>query len=147
MPVPTIQDVIDYIQQTVMVAVESIDGVDTLRGHPDEPPEKVEVYPYSIAFIRSANWETGPAGVLKGNPVTIALFIVTARKDLPRDTQKVMPFSVAVPREIWEDPTLGGNVSTVQAVRQVRFGAIDWDTTKFGFEFEIDVKFETAMTY
>lgn len=138
---PTIQDVIDYIQGTLMPAT-----VSTLVKYTDEPPEKIKRFPATVCFVRSADWKVEPADVLKGSPVTIALQLHVARKDLERDTQKVMPFSVLVPREIWDTDDLNGTVDTIQAVRQTRFGELNWgDEKTFGIEWEIDVKFTCPL--
>ena len=138
-----IQDAIEYIQATIVKA-----NFTNVRNAPDEVPEKMDVFPFSVVFPRSANWDAGVAGEMLGSPLTIALQIHFARKDLPRDYAKTEAYVQEVPKELWNDPRLGGNVDTIQAVRMTQFGRLDWgpDTKTFGIEWEIDLKIRIDLS-
>lgn len=116
------------------------------RYAPDFPPEQTAVYPFAVTFPARAEWTTPYAGAMKGL-VTVRTEIHVQRRDLARDVERANVFAQAFPNEIWDDPTLNGNVDTVLSVNQVEFGPLSWaGTDTLGYVFEITFKVEPAIT-
>lgn len=113
---------------------------------PDFPPEQSAVYPFAVTYPSRAKWTSLGAGAMKGL-VTVTTEIHVQRRDLARDVERANVFAQGFPNEIWNDPTLGGKVDTVLAVRQVSFGSLSWaGTDTLGYTFEIDFKVEPILT-
>lgn len=135
----TLPDAIARIQ----VLVRALGGI---RGAPNEPPEKLNRFPFAVAFAGRGTWAGGsPAGEKRGLH-TIIVELHVARKDLPRDVAAAMGYTESIPNTILNDPTLNGNVDAVNEIRYT-FGPLGWGTAEtLGFQFEIDVKQRSAIT-
>ncbi len=105
----TLQSAINAIQGVVS-------GVNGIRAAPDYPPDKMEVFPFAIAYARTGVFNAAPVGAGKGLH-TVVIEVHVARKDLARDVQAAMVFSDAIPLALLADTTLGGTVSTFARVR------------------------------
>lgn len=110
-----------------------------IRNAPDQPVENSSVYPCGITYIRRVGY-TQQTVTLRTGLHTAAVEIHVARKDLPRDIAFAMPYGENFPVALWNDPTLGGKIAHINAIRGT-FGAMklaDQDT--LGWDFEIDFK-------
>jgi hypothetical protein len=129
----TLQDVVDAIQAKVKTLEPA------LRSAPDNPIEQPAVYPFGVTFIRRVNY-TQQSGTLRTGLHTVAVQIHIARKDLPRDIVKAVPYGEALPVALWNDLTLGGKVAHINDIRGA-FRAMEWgDQETLGWDFEIDFK-------
>jgi hypothetical protein len=121
-------------------------GVSGVRGAPAAVPEDIAAYPFAVTYASGGVWEFGPAGDKKGlHSVTVELHV--ARKELPRDVAKAMPFGDTIPNALMRDPTLGGTASTFGRIRY-SFGPLGWggmDTIGFRFVLE-DIKVLSAIS-
>lgn len=114
----------------------SLDGI---QAAPESPPESVEVFPFSVAFARSGAYEPQSASFADGLH-TIFLQIHCDRTVLNYAIERATPYIESFPRAVLADPTLGGAVSEVRAIRYA-FGALKYaGTDTIGAQFEIDVK-------
>lgn len=129
-------------------AVQDIVGaVEGLRGAPDQPPEKITVFPFSIAYPGPIDWVRGSSGMIKGLP-HIILEIHQARKDLPRDILKITPYGEIVGRLLWSDTNVvlpdSSGTATVDTIVEMAtdffpklgYGSLD----TMGWQFVIQVK-------
>jgi hypothetical protein len=112
-----------------------------MRSAAKRPPDKITDYPFATAFPG-----TGTIGI--GNPQgsrrdvhTIILEIHVARKDLPSDIDRVLPFVDLVGDKLQSDPTLGGTVTTIVGDISYTFGPLGWfGQETIGWQFQIPVK-------
>jgi hypothetical protein len=110
-----------------------------LRSAPDQPIENVSAFPFGTTLIRRVEYSQ-QSGSLRTGLHTAVVQIHIARKDLPRDIVKAMPYGETLPVALLNDLTLSGAVSHVGPVRGV-FKAMEWgDQETIGWEFEIDFK-------
>jgi hypothetical protein len=133
-----LQDAIARIQTLVA-------AVDGIRASPQYLPEAINIFPYSVCYAGNGSYDFGPSGVMKGLH-NIILEIHVARKDLPRDTEKVMDYADSIPLAIMHDPTLGATVSTIGPITYT-FGGMQYgDQLTLGFRFTIsNVKLMTTI--
>ena len=129
----TLEQVVSAIQAKVQALEPKI------RNAPDQPVENPSVFPFGVTFMRRVEY-TQQSGSLRTGLHTAVVQIHIARKDLPRDIEKAMPYGEAFPVAILNDITLGGIVSHVGPVRGA-FKPMEWgDQETLGWEFEIDFK-------
>lgn len=115
--------------------------IDGMRSFPKRPPDKISDFPFATAFPG-----TGVIGL--GNPLnsrrdvhTIILEIHVARKDLPNDIDRVLPFVDRVGTKLQNDVTLGGTVETIVGDISYTFGPLGWFVQEtIGWQFQIQVK-------
>jgi hypothetical protein len=116
-----------------------------MRTAPAYAPEQSASYPFAVSFPARGEWDSLSGGWMIGLH-TIATEIHVARKDLPADMRAVIGFCETFADALLREPTLGGCVSTINAVRYT-FGPMAWggqDT--IGYRFEVDVKVEPVLT-
>lgn len=127
----TLQDVVDAVRNKLRTVDPAI------RSVPDGPIENVSVFPFGTAFIRRVNYKQF-SQTLRHGTHTIAVQVHVARKDLPRDIEKSMPYGEAVPIAIYNDLTLDQKIATVTEIRGA-FRAMEWgDAETLGWDIEID---------
>lgn len=127
----TLQNVVDSVRDKLRTITP------TIRSVPDGPIENPSVFPFGTAFMRRVNY-TQFSQSLRHGTHTIAVQVHVARKDLPRDIEKSVPYGEAVPIAIYNDLTLNHVISTVTEIRGA-FRAMEWgDQETLGWDFEID---------
>src|SRR5512139_3347037 len=124
--------------QAAIAKIQDIAGaVSGIRAAPEYLPETINIYPFLVCYAGSGSYEYAPAGVMKGLH-NIILELHIARKDLPRDTEKAMPYADSIPLAIFHDPTLGGTVSTFGRISYT-FGGMQYgDQMTLGFRFTLE---------
>ena len=141
----TPQQVIDAIQA-------DIGALTGMRGAPHEAPEAINAYPFCVAYVESGrSWSDIPgAQIILCN---IRLDLHVARKDMPRDIARAMPWLATILNALHKPmATNTGDRfdSTVDAMGEISFtfGALDYGTNEtIGFSFLIqDVKIQTNIT-
>lgn len=112
-----------------------------MKDAPDQPPETINVFPFSIAYERTA--ETLQRGYgFADDIVTLWVEFHVARQLLQGGVQTAMALRDPFLKKLIGDPTLGGSVSTITAIRRT-FGWLKWGgTDTIGYRFEIDVKID-----
>lgn len=136
------------LEDAVAATARLIRTIPGLRGAPTEPPEKISAFPFVITYPLFGEWEVRS----RGNKVglhTIAIEIHTARKDLPRDIQSVIPYGELVSAKLQHydntflpDQAGASTCSAVLALRYV-FGPLGYVTVPtIGYRFELDIKIE-----
>ena len=120
-----------------------------MREAPTDAPEQPHVFPFAICAPAEGEW-TGLQVAWKQGLQTVSLDIHVARKDLPRDIQKLADFEDAVPNILIANPTLNGTVDTIVYPIRWRLVTFSWDqmgqVKTIGFRFLITVKMETVVT-
>jgi hypothetical protein len=130
--------------QTYMAALSGI------RAAPAFPPEKLDPFPFSVAYAGGGVWEPGPAGVKTGLHI-IVVEVHVARGDLSHAVEKAMSFSDSVPNllfsKLYNDNKWGGTLDTFQKITYT-FGPMKWnDVQTIGFRFKVEgIKMQTAVT-
>jgi hypothetical protein len=132
--------------QDAIAKIQSLVGaVSGIRAAPEYLPESINIFPYAVCYAGSGSYDFAPAGVMKGLH-NIILEIHVARKDLPRDTEKVMDYADSIPLAIMHDPTLSATVSTIGRISYT-FGGMQYgDQLTLGFRFTLEnVKLQTTI--
>lgn len=132
----TTEDPTEIVSALQRLAV-SMSGV---RQAPLKPVEQISEFPFAMGILRRAVplWETDWMNVL----ATFAVQIHVARRDAPNDYSSAMRYGVAFPKILFQNPTLGGLVSTIipDGVR-VKFAILEFGgQPTVGWDFEVDVK-------
>lgn len=110
-----------------------------IKSAPEKPPEAVMAYPFAVSYERTGVFTMESQGIGK-DLVTIWCEIHVSRVLLGSAIQTAMAFRDPFLRAIMADPTLGGEVSTVNTIRRT-FGQLVWNTVDtIGYRFEVDVK-------
>ena len=110
-----------------------------MKAAPDAPPEGAGAFPFAVSYERTGTLAMRSAG-FADDLATIWCEIHVSRQILPIAIGTAMAFRDPFLKAIIADPTLGGSVSTVNAVRRT-FGALKWaDIDTIGYRFEVDVK-------
>ena len=134
----SLQDIVDEIQGVVR-DLENADGDVRIRKAPDNIPEDLAQYPFAVCFPREGYWTMTPSGMIQGMH-TFWLEVHVARKDMPRDSRKVISLSKVIPEAIWsayKDQSL--THLTVMSQISYTFGVLDWlGTETMGFRFMIE---------
>lgn len=137
------------LEDAVRASIRLVGTIPGLRGAPNEPPEKITVFPFSLAYP----FEGEAAVHSRGNRVdlhTIVVEIHTARKDLPRDVAAIVPYGQLV-LDLFLDPANIGlpdaagasTVSTIVMPIRYRFGPLGYENVRtLGYRFELDVKIQ-----
>lgn len=137
----SLQDCIDDVQDH-MAAISGI------RAAPHEPPEDTAVFPFCAAYAGPGEFRTGePAGMMKYLG-SIIVDLHLARKDLPRDVERVMTYHESIPNDILEDTTLGGHAQTSGPVSCSGLIAMEYGGVQtIGLRYTIqNVKIQQAFT-
>ncbi len=145
MAVTTLRAAITQIQ-TYMLTLSG------MREAPTDPPEQPHVFPFAICAPYEGAWER-QAEMKRGLQV-VTLDIHVARKDLPRDVQKLADYEAAVPNILLNNVTLNGTVDTIEGPIRWRFLTFDWGgppgsinrLQTIGFRFYITLKLRTTIT-
>ena len=114
-----------------------------MKAAPDEPPESINVFPFTVSFEDSgslANWTAQFGNEL----VVIVTQIHVSRQLLAKAIAVAYAYRDSFIKAVMSDPTLGGSVSTITAINW-RFGRLAWggiDT--IGYEFRIGIKVDIS---
>lgn len=138
----TLQQAIDQIQDLVGALTD-------IRAAPDEPPERMNAYPFAVCFAGDGAYHLGPPDLMTGLH-NIILELHVARKNLPRDISTAMGFAKSIPNAIFAGFVAGSlpAISTFEQISYV-FGTLPtWpDTPTVGFRFTIEnVKTQDEVT-
>lgn len=116
-----------------------------VRGGPDNPPDKIAAaQPFSVAMAGpgTVNYSDG---LTIWYPQTIRVWLTVAHNDTARNDATVIGYGDTVPEALWAeaatDPTLGGAMDSIEAIRIVGYGP--WQINgmpRYGWYFEIDVR-------
>ena len=146
----TLQECIDAIRDDL----RTLPG---LRPLLDEVPDSVNVYPAIVVYPIGMNWKLGSHSGDRGKPMRLGLYtigieLIVARKDLPRDVDKLMEFCEVLPdflfagfsRDKYGDTVLQlGNPALAQnATWPIRIAMVpsSWgDDTTLSWRCEFDV--------
>jgi len=130
MAIPTLQDVIEEIQE----AVGKITGV---RVAPDYAPEQVTVWPAIITYPSSGTATTGEFGIAETRH-TVICEVHVARKNLQRDLATLIPFIETVITAITDDPWLDNNCEAFDSI-SYELGPMKYaDTDTLGIRFSVN---------
>ena len=136
-----LKDAIDEI-------IDELQTISGIRRVPDEPPENNSAFPFAVAYPSSGNYEQIMTQEMKAlHSINIELHV--ARKDLPRDYQKVMDLIDTIPYELMKKHKDGGfsNLDTFGQITYL-FGPLSWGAVDtLGVTYTINnVKVKTAIT-
>lgn len=134
-----------------------------LRDLPDGVPDALNDYPICIVYPSSGAWRLGSHSGDLGRPMrwgqhTIRVELHVARKDLWRDTERIMWFCDTLPDYLFSGfkrDTYGGSVVTLGDTRQATSSAypmryqvleMGWGGAQtLGWRWEIDVTIEAEI--
>ena len=106
--------------------IDELRKISDIRRVPDEPPETNSQFPFAVVYPLRGNYAGGPPGLMKGlHGVVIELHV--ARKDLPRDYDKVMDIIDQIPEQLLS-AMKNGRFSYLDTfdVIEYEFGALSW---------------------
>jgi hypothetical protein len=131
------QDAIARIQEIA----RRLDG---MREAPEYPPENLNQFPFSLAYLRDG--ETTFESGWRKSLWTISWELYFARQILPNTVRAAMPFCERVLEALQTDTTLGGTVDTVVSPVKSAFGWLEYgsaDNKLLGWRFTVVVKQRT----
>lgn len=139
----TVQNVIEAIQSDML-------ALDGMRAAPDYPPEMINVFPFSIAYAMNGSFAPFPAGAQTGLH-QIVVDVHVARKDLPRDVEKMMPWLETVSNALLRSVGLQTGdrfANTIQTFERLEYRLTHWeDIGTVGWRFTlVNVKLSAALT-
>jgi len=119
----------------IATACAAVSGV---RQAPALPPEQITAgnFPFVVTYPDSGTigYNTPDDAIFLHN---IIVEVHTARKDLPRDVDKIFPYIETIPAAIMADPTLSTNVQTIGEISYT-FGEMNWgDLQTIGIRFTL----------
>ena len=106
--------------------IDELRKISDIRRVPDEPPETNSQFPFAVVYPIRGTYAGGPPGLMKGlHGVVIELHV--ARKDLPRDYDKVMDIIDQIPEQLLSAMKNGRfNYLDTFDVIEYEFGALSW---------------------
>lgn len=137
----SLQDCIEDVANTVA----AISGI---RSAPVYVPEDTSVFPFVAVYAGAGEFRTGePAGLMKYLG-SIVVDLHLARKDLPRDVERVMTYHESIPNDILEDTTLGGHCTgsgplSCSGLIAMSYGGIETIGLRYTLQ---NVKIQAAFT-
>jgi hypothetical protein len=139
----TVQNVIEAIQADML-------ALDGMRSAPDYPPETINVFPFSVAYAMNGSFAPFPAGAQTGLH-QIVVDVHVARKDLPRDVEKMMPWLETVSNALLRSvgmPAGDRFGNTIQTFERLEYRLTHWeDIGTVGWRFTlVNVKLSAALT-
>lgn len=110
-----------------------------MKAAPTEPPEAMNQFPFTVSYPKSGSLTLQSAGF--GTYLhTIICEVHVGRISLARAVSQAIPYVEEMVSKLIGDPTLGGTVAAVNAVRY-EFGRVVWGGEEhIGVRFEVDVK-------
>ena len=127
----TLQDAIEHIAHV-------IGGIDGIRSAPAYPEEQLNVFPFAVVY--PGEGEASISAGVRLNLDTIIVELHVARKDLPRDVEKALPYVDSIPNEILDEVHTywGRTIDTIESITWT-FGALNWGGQEtLGFRFTIN---------
>jgi hypothetical protein len=121
-----LKDAIDEI-------VDELQTISGIRRVPDEPPEKTEQFPFAVVYPVNGQYRFGPPPEMRALH-NIAIELHVARRDLPRDFNKIMELIDTIPKEMWNKlragsfsnlDTFGGGGADAPGITYT-FGPLSW---------------------
>ncbi|MCP3909229.1 MAG: hypothetical protein GY712_14590 [Oceanicoccus sp.] len=126
----TLQAAIEDVQAT-------IGAISGIKAAPNYAPEKINEYPFSVAYMGGGLIDFDTPSATKGLHI-IVIELHVARKDLPNDISIVAPFIDSIPAALMADPTLGGTVGLFENITY-EFTPMQWDAVEtIGYRFFIN---------
>lgn len=124
-------------------------SMDGIKSAPDFPPESINVYPFSVAYPASGRIAVPSFGLEKGLH-TVFVEIHCNRTLLPKAVEQATNYLVQYPKLLASDPTLGGEVDTIQFSDSnpltYEFGRLEWNTIPtVGVRFTITFKLHETL--
>jgi hypothetical protein len=133
----------DQLLRNIQALVRAIPQV---RSAPDFAPEKAPVGDiFSITYPEAGTAFFGTPGERK-DLFSVVVEIMTPRKDLPRDIEKMTRLHQDFLDALMRDPTFGGTVETYNRIEWT-FGPLAWNEAEaLGYRFFIrDIKLRTDI--
>lgn len=128
----TLQDAIDQIQ----AEMKSLPG---MRLAPSEPPDSLDVFPFSVCYAEAGEYNIGPPELMTGLH-TIVVEIHVSRRDLVHDVRTAMRYAKSAPNEIF-DAFKSGTLTAIQTLERITytFGGLGWGGAEtLGFRFRLE---------
>jgi hypothetical protein len=129
------QDAINRLQEIAL----AIPGI---KEAPQEPPESINQFPFSLAYLRSGEATFVHVG-WRQYKWLIHLELHFTRQVLPLDIRAAMPYADLLIAALEDDQKLNGTVAEIMQPIVVTFGYLAYgnvDNAHLGFRFEIRVK-------
>lgn len=127
--------------------LDEIREISEIRRVPEAPPENNDVFPFVVGYPSSGIY-TGRPNVMKGLH-NVAIELHVARKDLPRDYNKVMEIIDEIPYQL-QKLQVDSGFTTVATFGEIEysFGVLEWAGIEtLGVTYIINnVKVETIIT-
>ena len=138
---------------TIQAAVTAIQGVvenvTGIQAAPDNPPDAMLAFPFSVTYPGTGTWITESAGQKKGLHNLVCEIHVQDIGGLGVAYQASVGYGDTVPNALMSDPTLGGAVDTIVGEIRYTYGYLRWGSTEdqhLGWRFEITVKDRGAIS-
>jgi len=128
----TIEDVITQIQTTVT-------AVTGIRKAPAKPPDDMHVFPFAICLPATGEYSVEPGWAQGIDEVTLDIHV--ARKDLPRDVDKLITYWDSIPAALRADTQLQGTICVIRYPIRRSFATFNWGSLRtIGIRFIVPVK-------
>lgn len=118
--------------------IQDVTGAVTgIRKAPDDPPESFNAFPVAVCHPRAGLYRVDS---MRTGLHDLALWILVARKDLPRDVSTSLPYGDSISQAILDAYT-DGELDEIDAMGLIRytFGEVEWGGLKcIGWSFTIE---------
>jgi hypothetical protein len=135
------------LQAGIKEILDEIREISEIRRVPEEPPENNDAFPFVVGYPSNGVY-TGRPNVMKGLH-NVAIELHVARKDLPRDYNKVMGIIDEIPYQL-QKLQVDSGFTTIATFGEIEytFGVLEWGNLEtLGVTYIINnVKVETIIT-
>lgn len=137
------------IETAVVNVARLVRGLEDMKGSPDLPPEKMSDFPFAVTILESGQSVegTGIGSILTYEEHVIRVEIHAARKNLPTDIQKILPYWSRLVTALKADPDLGGSVDFVKDLSHNGVQGLSWGSEQnnhIGIAFLITVAIDNC---
>lgn len=126
------------LQSALEEIMRIVAGVPGIQKAPALPPESLGVFPYAVGYPGSGELDNAPPDVMTGLH-DVVLEVHVARKDLPADAARVLPYADAVPAALYL-ALRDGHFRSLQTFRTItyQFGGMAYNGIQtLGYRFTL----------
>lgn len=136
------------LQEAIDQLVDAVGSLTGIRTAPDEPPNKIAVWPAIVTHVENGTFKHSPIGVMTGTH-TVIMDLLLAHKDTTRDVTTLMGYAKSIPNAIF-DAQKDGTLAAIEEIGEItyEFGPMVYaDQECMGFRFRIrNVKTQDSIT-
>jgi hypothetical protein len=128
------------LYEAITAAAALIAGLSGIREAPALPEEVLNVFPFA-AIYPGGGEQTMPINRVRQDLGSIVIELHVARKDLPRDVEKAIPYVDSIPNVLFDgldDNKWSATIDTFESITWT-FGELGWNGQQtLGFRFIVN---------